>query len=185
LTPRSEREVLDVLKRDLPDEWLILHGQRIAVQAARGGRLDEVELDVIVIDPRRGVLCIEVKGGEVVREVGQWYSTNRATQERHAIKDPGKQALSASHSLADYLRDVSERQLPGGCPPFAWAVALPDVGVSGAVGAYLPRELVIDRRDLRARRSAPWTARSRTRWGRWCARSMRGRWWRPSPRTSG
>jgi hypothetical protein len=87
-TPRSERDVLDVLKRDLPDEWLVLHGQRIAVQAARGRRLEEVELDIIVIDPRRGVLCIEVKGGEVVREAGQWYSTNRATRERQAIKDP-------------------------------------------------------------------------------------------------
>lgn len=148
-TPHSEREVLHLLKRDLPPDWMILHGQRVAVPAARVGRLEEVELDIVDIDPQRGVLCIEVKGGEVVREAGQWYSTNSATRERHAIKDPGKQALSASHSLADFLRGVPDRQLPGGCPPFTWAVALPDVDVSGALGADLPRELVIDRKDLR------------------------------------
>ena len=35
---------------------------------------------------------------------------------------------------------------------FEWAVALPDVEISGALGAYLPRELVIDRKDQPRRR---------------------------------
>ncbi|HXG89471.1 MAG TPA: AAA family ATPase [Vicinamibacterales bacterium] len=148
-TPQSERDVLELFKRDLPPNWLILHGQRVTVAAQGTGHVTEVELDIVVIDPRRGLLCIEVKGGEVVREAGEWYSTNRRTKQRHTIKDPGKQALAASHSLAAFLRSVPDRQLPGGCPPFAWAVALPDVAVSGGLGADLPRELVIGKNDLR------------------------------------
>lgn len=153
-TPQSERDVLHVFKRDLPADWILLHGQRITVPAAQEQHLAEHELDIVVIDPRRGLLCIEVKGGDVVRESGQWYSTNRRTGQRHAIKDPGKQALAASHSLAEFLRGVPDRVLPGGCPPFAWAVALPDVAVSGGLGADLPRALVIDKVDLRASQKA-------------------------------
>lgn len=146
--PASERAILDIFKRQLPDDWAILHGQRVTLGGAERAHLDEFELDLVVIDGRRGLLCIEIKGGDVVRESGAWYSTNRGTQQKHPIKDPGKQAIAASHSLADFLRAVPDRQLPGGCPPFAWAVALPDVVVTASFGAGLPRELVIDKNDL-------------------------------------
>jgi AAA domain/Nuclease-related domain/UvrD-like helicase C-terminal domain len=148
-TPRSEREILHTFKHDLPPQWIILHGQRVVARGNQAERLGEVELDIVVLDPGRGVLCIEVKGGEVAREAGEWYSTNRRTRERHVIKDPGKQALAASHSLADFLHSVPDRTLPGGCPPFAWAVALPDVVIDGSLGADLPRQLLIDKNDLR------------------------------------
>ena len=148
-TPRSERDILETFKREFPAAWMVLHGQRVAVRSPQRAHLDEIELDIVVIDPARGLLCIEVKGGEIEREGGQWYSTNRSTRERHPIKDPGKQSLAASHSLVDFLDRLPANRLPGGSPPFAWAVAFPDVITPGALGPDLPRELVMDKNDLK------------------------------------
>jgi Nuclease-related domain len=58
----------------------------------------------VIVDPERGVLVVEVKGGRIDFDagLGQWYSTGRSG--RHAIKGPFRQATAQKHALT-YLRD--------------------------------------------------------------------------------
>ena len=95
-TPMSERKVFECLAQNLPSDWVVFYARRFLVPAASGGRLHEGEMDFLVIDPERGMLGLEVKGGvEVGRDQDGWFSRSHLGH-IHRIKDPGKQAQQAS-----------------------------------------------------------------------------------------
>ena len=110
-TPDSERKVLARLRERLPDSWVVFHGRSI-VQSRGRPRSREREVDFVVLDPARGYLVLEVKGGEVSCRDGKWRSRarNGAT---HDIKNPGAQAQDGAHALHKYLRG-SARFRPSG-----------------------------------------------------------------------
>jgi hypothetical protein len=47
----------------LPDDWLVLHSRRFALPGGRGSGVEKGEIDFHVLDPARGLLALEVKGG--------------------------------------------------------------------------------------------------------------------------
>lgn len=105
----------------------------------------ELEADFIVFVPDYGYVCIEVKGGAISCEDGEWFSTNE--KETVRIKDPGRQVQGAAHALDRYLsgsKGFSSIPLPF----FTFAVAFPQMEVNGSLGSELPRELIIDMHDL-------------------------------------
>lgn len=94
-TPVGERELFEKL-RDDPDTagWVVLHSLDIKKHKSK----IEGELDMVVIVPGKGVLCLEVKGCDVSRQDGKWiypYETS--------LEGPFKQASKAMHSLRAYL----------------------------------------------------------------------------------
>lgn len=93
----SERRFLECAKRDLPHHWTVIHGLRI-----RGPRSDR-EADFLVLDPERGALVVEVKGGRIERKGGEWFSTDRQGK-RHAIKNPADQAYKALYATQQWLK---------------------------------------------------------------------------------
>lgn len=100
-TPIGERELFEKLRGD-PDTagWVVLHSLDLKKHQSK----IEGELDMVVLVPRLGVLCIEVKGCDVSRQDGKWiypYGTS--------LEGPFKQASRSMHSLRDYLleRDKS------------------------------------------------------------------------------
>jgi ATP:corrinoid adenosyltransferase len=138
--PESERRVFAAFERHLPHDWTVFHSRRIVLPRQGSGPIER-ELDFLVIDPARGLLGFEVKGGaEIGRDEEGWYS---GSSPRHRIKAPGAQAQSAMHALEDYLRTR------GAVPPFGWGVVFPDAESPDVLGPELPRELVIDRASLR------------------------------------
>lgn len=100
-TPASERFVYKRLEAGLPESWTVIHGRRFFLP---GNPPVEGELDFLVIDPSRGGIGLEVKGGGVERTHDGWFSTDR-NQTRHAIKDPGRQASQAIHAIHE-VRDA-------------------------------------------------------------------------------
>lgn len=119
----------------------VFHSRRIVLPRHGAGTAAECELDFLVIDPARGILGLEVKGGvEIGRDEDGWYS---GSSPRHRIKSPGAQAQRAMHTLQDYLRPRT------GVPAFGWGVVFPDAECPEALGADLPRRLVIDSESLR------------------------------------
>ena len=153
-TPTSERKVFEILRDDLPAQWTVLHSQRIVVPAKKGKRAVEGESDFLVIDPNRGILVLEVKGGQ---EVGSnrdgWYSVDSGGR-RHAIKDPAKQAQSVMHRFRELLEerrgwpvDRYERRI-------GFGVVFPGFDVHGTPPPGLPREFVLDCEDLKQVRTA-------------------------------
>ena len=100
-TPLGEKELFNKL-RDDPDTqgWIVLHSLDIKKHQSK----IEGELDMVILVPGMGVLCVEVKGCDVERKHGKWiypYETS--------VEGPFKQASTAMHSLRDYLvkRDCS------------------------------------------------------------------------------
>ena len=71
--PASERVVFGALKARLPDPWQVWHG--VAYSAAQTGA--EGEMDFVVAHPNRGLVVIEVKGGQLTCRGGRWFQDGR------------------------------------------------------------------------------------------------------------
>jgi hypothetical protein len=95
LTPAGERELFNKLKLDPnTEEWTALHSLDLKKHQTKV----EGELDMVILVPNVGILCIEVKGCDVSRTDGKWiypYETS--------IEGPFKQASRSMHSLRNYV----------------------------------------------------------------------------------
>ena len=113
--PASERVVFAALKARLPDPWQVWHG--VAYSAAQTGA--EGEMDFVVAHPDRGLVVIEVKGGQLTCRGGRWFQDGRRLREA-----PAAQATREAHAL---VRAWEARF--GAPPPFpvAHAVWFPGV----------------------------------------------------------
>jgi len=148
-TPRSERKVFERFRDQLPRDWVVLHSRRFLLPTPAGQRPLEGEMDFLVLVPERGLLGLEVKGGDLRRGRSGWTSIDRRGK-RHKIKDPGRQAQRAMHAIARYLQRrpwFIESRLR---PAFGWGVVFPDIKAGRNLGPELPRPLVLDRDDLKA-----------------------------------
>ena len=86
--------------QDDPDtrDWIVLH----SLDTARHVRQVAGEADFVVLVPGLGVLCLEVKAGDVRRQDGMWlykYGTDR----KESARSPFQQASEAMHSVRDYV----------------------------------------------------------------------------------
>ena len=151
-TTHAEKRVFGLLAENLPKNWVVFHARRLVLQRGRGKRPIEREVDFIVLDPDRGYLGLEVKGGDAVgRDDHGWYSIDVAGT-KHLIKDPGKQAQDAVHTLDKYLRKCKgfeSRKFS-----YGWGVVFPGFSVRGNVDPALPRDFLIDRTNLQDALSA-------------------------------
>ena len=143
LIPSAKKRVFEKLKGLDPNIHVVWN-----VGWTERGR--DCEIDFVIIDPRRrAILTLEVKGGEISLEDGQWYSTDRRDF-RHPI-DPVEQAKNASYAISRMIkRDKGENfDLRWG-----WGVVLPSttrpdnmLPMKGL--ALLPKEHIIDEEDLK------------------------------------
>ena len=139
---RGEREVFDRLRLGrFSGDWIVLH----SLDIAHHRRQVSGEADFIIIIPRKGVLCLEVKGcGQLRREQGVWFYGRDGSGDS---RGPFRQAAEAMHSLR---KRISER-----CPPLSrivyWsAVAFPFVDFSVQSEEWHAWQ-VIDRRSFRSK----------------------------------
>lgn len=103
----GEERVFEAL-RTLPDEITVIYSLRW-IHPGRRRMLKEPlkaqgEGDFVLFDPRRGVLVVEVKGGEVWCEGGRWYQQNRRTR---AVKDidPERQCADTMYRIKSEVED--------------------------------------------------------------------------------
>lgn len=138
--------------KQLPEDYRIYHS--VSYRLAGAGRPSrEGEIDFLVLRPGDGILCLEVKGGQIAydgRSYG-WISKDRSGA-THRIADPFRQAQVQSKDL---VSEIGQRKPWGDKPPvFAhgYGVVFPDseyVLLNEPIAA--PRELVIDAGDLAGR----------------------------------
>ena len=117
--------------------------------------MQEGELDFLLLDPSRGALGLEVKGGRVERTPAGWFSLDRYGQ-KHAIKDPGRQASSSIHAIGKYWKEAPGFGGRGFRCGFCWGVVLPDIEMPSPsdMGPDLPRTVIVDRSDFENLRRA-------------------------------
>jgi hypothetical protein len=107
----GEIAVWKALKAHLPNGWIAWHSLRIRDKKAYLG-----EGDFVLAHPQRGMLVLEVKGGQLELQGGHWYSSGNRLS-----KAPLTQALDFQTKLLRRLADAN-------CRPPAWgaAVAFPE-----------------------------------------------------------
>ena len=133
-----------VLEEALDDDWEIFHSAAWLIRDKQGGSKDG-EIDFVLCHPDRGVLCLEVKGGGLECNHGEWFRLEKGKRER--MKDPFQQAIDHRYALQRKLGGLAGK---GGEKLFiGHAVAFPDISVHKLVLAPdAPRQIVIDRNDM-------------------------------------
>lgn len=101
---RGEEQLFNKLLQDKgAAEWVVFHSLEIREHRSKL----EGEIDMIVVVPDHGILCIEVKACPVSRQDGMWIYPYANSPE-----GPFRQASRAMHSLRDYI-DARDQCLKG------------------------------------------------------------------------
>lgn len=98
-----EQRILERLRAELSDEWTVLHSLRIARH--RNNRVGEADFVAFTHDC---FIVIEVKGGEIALQRGDWFQNGKE------LKSPLDQAWGNFFSLEGYLKEHGWVGLPGG-----------------------------------------------------------------------
>lgn len=120
----GERRIYESLRDKLDDNWLVIHSFRWIKFSSSTGRKSQGEGDFILFNKSKGILVIEVKGGEVEYVDREWYSTDYKGY-RHKIQDPEKQANDTKQQLITRFKANNILGLP-----IFHAVWFPDVMVN-------------------------------------------------------
>lgn len=142
----GERAVFAALKDGLDDSFTVLHRVAWIEKKSNGGAVAG-EADFVLLHPRLGMLCLEVKGGGIERDPlsGSWNSTDR-NGTRHPIKDPFLQAEGSRHSL--FRKAQALRGWRPGYMTLGHGVCFPDVATAADWGPNAPSEIVLTLSDL-------------------------------------
>ena len=140
----GEKVLYEELKRQLTDDYVVFHSVNIAAQVFKDhGYFVNKELDFIVFHPGKGMLCIEVKAGQIKFEdlrihqrKARHYEDSYYTDEEFEEINPLKQIEPAVHSLIDRLG----KKLPDGIEyPIRSLAAFTSINKKDLIG-QLPME---------------------------------------------
>lgn len=97
-TPPGEREVFDRLKSASgAEDWIVLHSLEVANHCKRLCG----EIDFMILIPRAGIICLEIKShNEIRRSHNGWYY-GRSPQPD--LRGPFRQASEGMHSIRNYV----------------------------------------------------------------------------------
>ena len=137
-SPAEKRLFIDFRDHQTEHKYIVLHSLGVAEHA--NNIFGEIDFVVIC---NEGVLCLEVKGGDVSRRNGVWEFTNRYGKRSQKTEGPFQQVQGNMHSLRQYM----VRRLGSADPlvrcQYACAIAMPDCRFS-STGIDLIEEILFD-----------------------------------------
>lgn len=132
-----EYQVFQML-RELPDHFSVIYSKKF-----KGGRncKEETEIDFLIFDGVKNLICLEVKGGEIAYNGAEscWYQNGTPMK-----RSPDRQASAACHAVIDYLgKDAANLNIN-------WALAFPNCSRPAGSGriAEVPEDLILDSQTL-------------------------------------
>ena len=117
LKSKAEGKIFGRLQSQLDAEWTVLHSLGLTGHV----RKPWAEIDFVVIGPL-GLFCLEVKGGRIRRDVGQWIFTDGDGRDHLRNEGPFEQVGGASAALHKHLAAHGRRDVA-----VHYAVVTPDV----------------------------------------------------------
>ena len=123
LHPKSEQFVFKELHKYLSDEWTVFYSWTYLKK--RFDDLNDGEIDFLLYHEQKGILVLEVKGGEISYRNRQWFSN------KYRI-DPVNQALKNKFAVMNLLKEHFHGKMPA--IRLAHAICFPDCDGSLARG---------------------------------------------------
>ena len=131
----SEAVVVQNFIDNLDASWVVVPSVAVTYKG------NDREIDVILVSPDHGAYVVEVKGGLISIEQGQWKSYD------YKIKNPAVQATAAKHQLVSRLHsmkvDISQIHIQH-IVAFPDIISFPEVGG----GPECPREIIFTKTEL-------------------------------------
>ena len=142
----SEEPVYVALRDELGDDYVVFHSYPW-LRPWRGEALVEGEADFVVLHPSRGLLVLEVKGGDSIRHDGhRWFrDTKKGPRE---FQDPFRQAQRNMHALLQIISERSGGRIPKRAFVHGYAVVFPHLDYDGLPPPHAEEAIVISRRNL-------------------------------------
>ena len=138
---RAERRLFNRFRSELPDDCFVLHSLGLTGH----DRKIWAECDFVVISPA-GIFVLEIKGGGVSCEDGEWLYTDRRGRVFRKLEGPFEQAKDAMYALRRSVEKNGE--LKGFL--YGYGVIMPDETFDCDGPEIEPRAL-LDRRDFHRR----------------------------------
>jgi hypothetical protein len=138
LANAAERRVHKLLVDQLGDDGVVIAGKRVT------DHLKDHEIDFSVAIEGAGIICVEVKGGDVWHDGQSWRQIRRGKE--HEI-EPVRQSLDACYALRSFVE--SDPRWSQGRLRWDHVVVLPNTELPEDFGLpECPRWKVFDRNDL-------------------------------------
>ena len=134
----SREDYMFELLASLPDEFYVFHSFAIVNEVNE--MLKESETDFVVFHPKKGILSLEAKNGNVKYEDNEWKYGSGLVM-RH--DGPFRQASSNKHNLMQYFDERGMGWVRNQCK-FTHGVWFPSVPKSSFKGVTLPPESRLD-----------------------------------------
>ncbi len=135
----TERKVWQLLTEQLGEHDVVIAGKRVT------DHLKDHEIDFVVAIEGAGIICVEVKGGEVWHDGSQWWQQSRNGQPKPI--EPVRQAREACYALRDFVE--SDRRWSQGRLRWDHVVVLPNSRLSQEFAlSECPRWKIFDRDEL-------------------------------------
>lgn len=136
----TERKVFSVLVEQLGEDDVVIAGQRVTDHDK------DHEIDFVVLLEGAGIVCIEVKGGEVWHDGSTWLQRNRKNGHVKTI-DPVLQVRQARYALRSFVE--ADPRWTQARPRWNHVVVLPNSELSQDFALPdCPRWMVIDRTEI-------------------------------------
>ena len=142
----SEEPVYLALRDQLGEDYVVLHSYPW-LRPWRGEALVEGEADFVVLHPSRGLLVLEVKGGDRIWHDGyRWFrETGKGPRE---FQDPFKQAQRNMHALLEIARERSGGRVNKRDFVHGYAVVFPHLDYEGSPPPHADKAIIISRRNV-------------------------------------
>lgn len=132
--PKSHEGIMFEELDDLPEEYYVFHSFEIV--SIKGNVITESETDFVIFHPKKGIICLEAKAGQVEFKNGYWqYGSGK----RMKHDGPYIQAKRNKWRLSDYMNEHGLEYENSHCKKLH-AVWFPDVPASKFQGQHLPGE---------------------------------------------
>jgi hypothetical protein len=142
-TTKSEVLIRRILSDQLVQGETLIEGIRFT-----DPKHGDVEIDFLILIPGSGVAVVEVKGGVVSFQDGQWLTTTKGGSRRIS---PIEQARKAKHALRRFLdRSPDWKNTHATLIRAQWFVVMPYTDVTGDLGTEGRREQLMGASDLDA-----------------------------------
>ena len=144
----AERAVLEALDKGLDDKWHVFHRLEWRDVNRQGEKVGEA--DALLFHPGYGILVLEIKGGGVRSEKGEWFQTHlRSGKEYKLDKSPFQQARTSRFHFSDKLKRTALGDKFEESTAFTYTAWFPDITWTAPAPPDVPNgAFILDSRHL-------------------------------------